>query len=802
MDRNKVAVIGSGDASNFLVKLTPGSTVATRAFSHRNTIALKICNMLPMRAKNSLCNRCKLDLYVLFSAGFAASRTITRAFVCPPKLFRAQSRTFRTTATQCNNDLNSQLPKEFDRSPNASSDRDVELNARKAREIFGHTLPANLLSVEEYQVYERLYGAPLRVSNSDDIAQIQKDLTGEAIDSAAEEGDLTIFRTNRDGAIEAVEDGNNEEAAEEFGKDLEPNEDYEADDTIMEEDAASLKARQALRQDMIDAERRHYIEMGTDEDNEYMDENGPRSHAYTAAGRYGTDPFSIIFPNRTFINPITEMLKVASRKQLVEMSQRTFGGPRLQDSIATPVKPKAEHFQQKPIALEALQPNMGEMEANAYVAVNLPGAYASAMSILVECRKRLGSTWLEGLISQPGGPRILDVGTAGAGVLAWRDILRAEWARLHPDVQPGDPVPFGKATVVVGSSELRSRVGLLLDNTTFIPRMPEFIPTRDIPGALKHDPSLRKQYDVIIAAHSLWTLKEDYMRKAQIQNYFTLLNPNGGVLIVLEKGVPHGFELVAGAREVLLKHHISSPGDAEGTMELTGYRTHKEPGMIIAPCTNHGQCPMYPEAGKMVHRKDWCYFSQRFVRPPFLQDILGRQQRNHEDIQFSYVAVRRGIDSRPQAQAPKDEAVTIAAKKGYEKSETEPNMLSLPRVLLPPLKRHKHIVLDVCTPAGQIERWTTSRSFSRQSYRDGRKARWGDLWALGAKVRVIREARTGYSKPKDKRKSSKIANDMMDGEIFSNIDHNVSPDTARHRAPARDPVKSKRPRRVVSEDDE
>ena len=781
--------------SKFLVNLTFSFTRASR----RNTTTVKICNMLPMRAKNSLCNRCKLDLYMLFSVGLGVPKTVTRASVRPSKLFRVQSRAFRTTVTRRNDDLAGQLPKDVDSSLDTPSERDVEFNARRAREIFGYTLPADILSAEEYQVYERLYGAPLRVSSQEDIAQIQRDLTGEAIDSVTEDGDGTVFQTNSD---EALRDGNGEEAAEQFEKDLEQDEEYDVEDAVTEEDAATLKAREALRQDMIEAERRHYTEMGNDEDNEYMDANGPRTHAYTAAGRYGTDPFSIFFPNRTFVNPITEMLKVASRKQLVEMSQRTFGGHHLQDSIATPIKPKAEHFQQKPIALEALQPRMGEMEANAYVAVNLPGAYASAMSILVECRKRLGSTWLEGLISQPGGPRILDVGIAGAGVLAWQDILRAEWARLHPNVQPGDPVPFGKATVVVGSSELRSRVGLLLDNTTFIPRMPDFIPTRDIPGAPKHDPSLRKQYDVVIAAHSLWTLKEDYMRKAQVQNYFTLLNPNGGVLIILEKGVPHGFELVAGAREVLLKHHISSPGEAEEVMELTGYRTHKEPGMIVAPCTNHGQCPMYPEAGQMVYRKDWCSFSQRFVRPPFLQDILGKQQRNHEDIQFSYIAVRRGIDTRPPEQAPKDEAATVAAKKGYEKSETEPNMLSLPRVLLPPLKRHKHVVFDVCTPAGQIERWVTSRSFSRQSYRDGRKARWGDLWALGAKVRVIREARTGYSKPKDKRKPPKIVNDMMDGELFSNLEHNVSPDTARHRAPARHQVKSKRRKRPVSENDE
>jgi ribosomal protein RSM22 (predicted rRNA methylase) len=52
----------------------------------------------------------------------------------------------------------------------------------------------------------------------------------------------------------------------------------------------------------------------------------------------------------------------------------------------------------------------------------------------------------------------------------------------------------------------------------------------------------------------------------------------------------------------------------------------------------------------------------------------------------------------------------------------------------------------MCTPSGSLERWTVPRSFSKRAFRDARKSSWGDLWALGAKTRVIRTARVGDKK--------------------------------------------------------
>ena len=54
------------------------------------------------------------------------------------------------------------------------------------------------------------------------------------------------------------------------------------------------------------------------------------------------------------------------------------------------------------------------------------------------------------------------------------------------------------------------------------------------------------------------------------------------------------------------------------------------------------------------------------------------------------------------------------------------------RIVRPPLKRNKHVILDVCTPQGTMERWIPSKGKLRDqfpgAYRAARKAEWGGLW--------------------------------------------------------------------------
>ncbi|KAM0798350.1 mitochondrial small ribosomal subunit Rsm22-domain-containing protein [Usnea florida] len=715
--------------------------------------------------RQRLCYSCHFQLLSIFADGTTSTARLPRQV---PKLssqhrFRHSFRAVRRPQSSVTQDKRDAASDNELRKTRAQ----MEMLVREARETFGDTLPEDFLSSEEYAIYERLYGPPSAITQrSDELKALEEE--GE------EMGKGVLIRVNDQGEPEEVP--YHEGPAEFIDEDPEP--------TPSKAEKADLEHRPRMEQMALLREIADANLPQAEEDVAQESGDSRRTHPLTLAGRFGTSPATIQIRKDTVVDPITLVLADASNKQLSEVARKVFGGDGLPNSTATIIRP---HLRQQPIALEASQYNMGEMESNAYLAAIMPGAYAIVMSILVEIRKRLGSEWIRKLIEKEGGPRVLDAGAGGAGVFAWREILRAEWKIMHPDgLPPNKPPPYGKSTVVTGSSALRHRASRLLDDTTFIPRLPDYDPSRDHPSLENNNPQPRKQYDVIIAPYTLWTLKEDYMRKNQVQNFWSLLDPKGGVLVLIEKGIPRGFELIAGARETLLKHHVSSPGDEKLEAPIDDASQNrfgpKEKGMIIAPCTNHGKCPMYITAGRSQGRKDYCHFSQRYLRPHFLQRILRSRDKNHEDISFSYVALQRGVDQREADNVMQGEGATEAAFSGFEDpKETEStkesqaamdsriasvNPLSLPRAILPPIKSKGHVTLDLCTPAGRIERWTVPKSFSKQAYRDARKSKWGDLWALGAKTRVPRNIRVGLKKSDTQEKelsdTSEEAGEMTD----------------------------------------
>jgi ribosomal protein RSM22 (predicted rRNA methylase) len=612
----------------------------------------------------------------------------------------------------------------------------LEAKVRAARQQFGEFLPDDHLNPVELELYNTLYGEA--ISPEEEVEEVEELKVPDI-----------ILRDDGQGGIEEIEVEQEVEVGE------------------MDEESAHLVDAESEENTMERAQEVADRLGGVLMENEIEDEDdyvsGPRIHPLTEAGKFSTNPSTVFLPKDTVTNPIATILSDYPNKHITEAAHRIFGGPRMPHSTVT--APPNMKLPQIPIPLSVNQHHMTEMEANTYLAVLYPGIYASALSVLVEVRKRLGSKWLRDLINQETGPRVLDAGGGGAGMLAWRDILRAEYETMVPDHPRDAPISTGKSTVLAGSNSLQTRASAMLENTTFLPRLPDYVHIRG--GSTLNDeraPS-RKMFDVIIAPHTLLEIKEDYRRKQHVQNLWALLNPNGGVLIMLEKGRQRGFEAIAGAREMLLEKHIASPGATEyDALTESGDMgsVKKEPGMIIAPCTNHGKCPMYIVPGQSQGRSDYCHFSQRYIRPDFLQRIFGSKHRNHEDVEFSYVAIQRGVDMRETQGITQGKAETDTAFEGYEEdapaendarvtttTPTEPltdpnfNVLSLPRMIFSPMKRRGHVILDVCTPESKIERWTVPRSFSRQSYHDARKARWGDLWALGAKTRIPRHLKLG-----------------------------------------------------------
>nr|OQO29908.1 hypothetical protein B0A51_03504 [Rachicladosporium sp. CCFEE 5018] len=609
------------------------------------------------------------------------------------------------------------------------------------REVFGEKLPVGLLMEEdEMRLYEEMYGGIEGVELG-----VWYEMQAAMESEGADEGEW---------GAETVDEDN------EGSKALETRERTTAADLRLEEDI------RGIRDEDIDDEATDYAESGPD--------STARAHHLTIANRASTSPSTLQLSKLTLTDQIQAIVANTSPVHLTEAAHKIFGGIGLPYSVSTPSLAKT--MQQKPVALDVSQGRMTDMEGDAFMAVLMPAMYATVTNVLTETRKRLGTAWAESLVrkAEAGELRILDAGGAGAGVLAVRELLRAEWERMHEDdisldagtavAEPdgkiggsGLSAPLGNAVVLTGSDALRHRSSKLLDNTTFVPRLPDYGHTETAKQTGK--------FDFVIAPHTLWPIREDYARRTHVDNMWSLVHADGGVLVMLEKGVPRGFEAIAGARQHLLNAHIASPGDEarsanirEPEIEWEGSGPTKEAGMIIAPCTNHTACPMYSGANKgtVKGRKDICHFEQRYIRPPFLQKIVNARDKNFEDVKFSYLAVLRGQDLRsPQPKTPNifadqpvalqgPEALGLAAT-GYELHSREADAgvssLSLPRQILPPLKRHGHVTMDLCTPLGTLERWVVPKSFSRQAYRDARKTQWGDLWALGAKTRVERAAR-------------------------------------------------------------
>ncbi|KAI7218516.1 hypothetical protein KC333_g3547 [Hortaea werneckii] len=725
---------------------------------------------------------------------FRSQRSFTST---SPSLYPRARRGERRTDTNHELQPHQQQPSR----PPGLSPEDV---ARIARQEFGDRLPEGALTAEEYRVYERLYGTPVTVDEGHEAALDAQEASALEAEEAGKTG---VVRRGEGGEWEEVEYDEDELSEEELAQMDELDALEEGEDEMVMSDQLYVDDDTKLAQDMQDTMSAAQTAKAAQEAYEQGDEEGEggntRIHPLTQENKYGPLPSTIQLPKAAFVDPASLLLSGIPPVHIAEAAHRVFGGVGLPYSTSTPAIGKT--MQPKPIQLDAYQSGMSDIEADTYLATIFPGMYASVMSVLAETRRRLGTHWAENLVkkAEAGELKILDAGGAGAGVLAVRELLRAEWERMHEDDQSdaasvmalaeadgkaggaNASAPLGSATVLTGADTLRKRASQLLENTTFIPRLPDYLHTEEA--------RFKGKYDIVIAPHTLWQLREDYTRKQHTQNLWSLLSTDGGVMVMLEKGVPRGFEMIAAAREMLLETRISSPEARaqnidisdppepyvhwEGQEQAEPLTRPKEKGMIIAPCTNHAGCPAYVQKGHVRGRRDICHFEQRYIRPPFLQKVLNAKDKNHEDVKFSYLAVMRGRDLR-EVQDAKDgfaqeqvleqgKPATEKAFEGYgdvarsrEKSEdsdasqdgeeqSTPHSLSLPRAILPPLKRRGHVILDLCTPTGTLERWTVPKSFSKQAYRDARKSSWGDLWALGAKTRVLRTVRGPKSRKSD-----------------------------------------------------
>lgn len=180
---------------------------------------------------------------------------------------------------------------------------------------------------------------------------------------------------------------------------------------------------------------------------------------------------------------------------------------------------------------------------------------------------------------------------------------------------------------------------------------------------------------------SAFCLSEFPNVSSRMQAVNTMWSNCSDTLVLIDRGTPIGFEVISNARQQILDI-VSKAGQC---------------AYILAPCAHELKCPLIGVAGR------WCSAPQKVHLSPIVRSIRGNKY-NHEDIKFSYVVIKRG--KRPPAEAA-----------NY-----------WPRIVFPPLKRNKHIILDTCTKAGSIDRVIIGKSSPAPQYYHARKSYWADLW--------------------------------------------------------------------------
>lgn len=323
------------------------------------------------------------------------------------------------------------------------------------------------------------------------------------------------------------------------------------------------------------------------------------------------------------------------------------------------------------------------MEVDSHIASLFLQNYGSIFQSLSELKKRLGDKF------KPD--RILDVGYGPAtGIIALNDLM-------GPDFRP-----YSKEAVILGHIEMQKRAKILLSRqANEAPNDPNIysdaeaaetdqievendlvgeVMTKKIKTVTKLRDSVpsSKSYDLIILTHQLLKAEEKFPIEVDmnIEWYLKMLAP-GGHIILIERGNPMGFEIIARARQVMLrpenfaeehgkiprpwtkgistevfnKREVGSSHEtpqkdlstdfferAPEDEEVSGAKKVQEssqPGepsgesyflKVVAPCPHHKKCPLQigkPQFYDYGEGRDlkFCNFQKSVLRPKYAIEL-------------------------------------------------------------------------------------------------------------------------------------------------------------------------------------
>ncbi|KAJ2665839.1 37S ribosomal protein S22 [Coemansia sp. RSA 1199] len=338
----------------------------------------------------------------------------------------------------------------------------------------------------------------------------------------------------------------------------------------------------------------------------------------------------------------------------------------------------------------------GPAETAAYVAAFAPGTYAVAFNVLSELAMRVPGFKPSSILDFGCGP--------GSALWAAQDV----WSSVQKYVG-------------IDSSE-----AMIDCAKRMFDEMPERQLDRELLRYLAPDQP-NTHADLVISSFTLSELPSDAVRQTTVE---MLWNNTRNTLVLIDRGAPNPARVVSEARDYLIK--LAS--ESNSTVNV---------GSISVPGGIHTVAPFPNELDDPSNNTPaWFQFVQRVQRPMFTMRTK-HSKSNAEVVHYSYVIMRRGerppdsrgvLDTTPYSYVSVREAQNRPEKylpDGTQRKTMEQlarEAYYWPRIIMQPIKRKGHVVTDVCTVDGKIERWTFTKTHDKQAYRDARKASWGDLF--------------------------------------------------------------------------
>lgn len=387
----------------------------------------------------------------------------------------------------------------------------------------------------------------------------------------------------------------------------------------------------------------------------------------------------------------------------------------------------------------------GHRESTAYIAAVAPTTYGAIKNVLEEVNKR---------VPDLKAKTFLDFGT-GPGTAIWA--ANEVW---------GGSMTYAGVDVSAGMLDTAERIlATMSSNGSDIPNVNLKLFTSYGTHATKHD--------IVMSAFTLSEITAPALRRATLENLWESTND---ILILVDRGTPNGFRVLAEAREQILgldayRFKKKPTFDAYGNQLPEEELPTREPGHVLAPCPHDGVCPIFVSLSRT---SPWCHFSQKVQRPDFLRKTK-HSKENFEDSKYTYVVLRKGarpvfhppaatpsipLDpslipsqlSESTDDTPESSSDPSAPKRRAKHKKPPPpppvaydnheDMFSAShswsRIVIPPLKKDGHVVIDTCAANGYLERIVIPRSQGKIPYRDARKAMWGDLFPHAPKNKPVR----------------------------------------------------------------